>query len=118
MRVETEPFGNIPLDTLIVAGIGLPIEPSTPDLLDFVRQAQRQCRRVAAQCTGAFVLAEAGLLDGRHATTHWRYARELQARFPKVKVDEDRPLMSPNDPKRTFEQRERRVGRSLCSRLN
>src|SRR6478609_9988480 len=90
MRVETEPFGNVPLDTLIVAGIGLPIELSTPDLLDFVRQAQRQCRRVAAQCTGAFVLAEAGLLDGRHATTHWRYARELQARFPKVKVDEDR----------------------------
>jgi len=90
MRVETEPFGNISLDTLIVAGIGLPSEPSTPDLVDFVRQAQRQCRRVAAQCTGAFVLAEAGLLDGRHATTHWRYARELQARFPKVKVDEDR----------------------------
>jgi transcriptional regulator GlxA family with amidase domain len=45
---------------------------------------------VAATCTGALVLAEAGLLDGRRATTHWNAARALQARFPKVKVEEDR----------------------------
>src|SRR6202040_2739737 len=49
-----------------------------------------RCRRVAATCTGAFVLAEAGLLDGRRATTHWSRARDLQARFPKVKVEADR----------------------------
>jgi transcriptional regulator GlxA family with amidase domain len=47
-------------------------------------------RRVAATCTGAFILAEAGLLDGRHATTHWYHARDLQARYPKIKVEEDR----------------------------
>ncbi|MET0445173.1 MAG: helix-turn-helix domain-containing protein, partial [Pseudorhodoplanes sp.] len=41
-------------------------------------------------CTGAFVLAEAGLLDGRRATTHWFYARELATRFPGIKVEEDR----------------------------
>jgi transcriptional regulator GlxA family with amidase domain len=46
--------------------------------------------RVAATCTGAFILAEAGLLDGRRATTHWNSARDLRARFPKVKVEEDR----------------------------
>ena len=49
-----------------------------------------RCRRVASTCVGAFVLAEAGLLDGRRATTHWHRARELQARFPNVKVEEDR----------------------------
>jgi len=55
-----------------------------------LRQAPERCRRVAATCTSAFILAEAGLLDGRRATTHWSRARDLQARFPKVKVEEDR----------------------------
>jgi len=47
-------------------------------------------RRIASICTGAFVLAEAGLLNGRRATTHWLLARELQNRFPEVTVEEDR----------------------------
>jgi transcriptional regulator GlxA family with amidase domain len=63
---------------------------STPGLIEFLRQAPERSRRVAATCTSAFILAEAGLLDGRHATTHWSRARDLQARFPKVKVEEDR----------------------------
>jgi transcriptional regulator GlxA family with amidase domain len=50
----------------------------------------RMARRVASTCTGAFTLAEAGVLDGRRATTHWRFARDLQARYPKLKVEEDR----------------------------
>src|SRR6201999_2875246 len=64
--------------------------PSTPGLIAFIKSALKRHRRIAAVCTGAFVLAEAGLLDGRHATTHWLHARDLQKQFPKVKMDEDR----------------------------
>ena len=87
ISVTTEPFDGTNFDTLIV---GRGTEPPTPGLIEFVRQAFERCRRVAATCLGAFVLAEAGLLDGRRATTHWRRARDLQAQFPKVKVEEDR----------------------------
>ena len=89
MSVVAEPFDDTNFDTLIVGG-GTVVEPSTPGLIEFVRQALGRYRRVAAICIGAFTLAEAGLLDGRRATTHWYHARELQARFPKVKMEEDR----------------------------
>lgn len=87
--VETEAFGEKVFDTVII-GAGAQIEPSTSVLLDFVRRAMRTSRRVAAPCTGAFILAEAGVLEGRRATTHWFFARELQKRFPGLKVEEDR----------------------------
>jgi len=86
VSVATDPFDDGSFDTLIVGG---GTEPLTPGLIQFVRQALGRHRRVAATCTGAFILAEAGLLDGRRATTHWNHARHLQARFPKVKVEED-----------------------------
>jgi transcriptional regulator GlxA family with amidase domain len=89
VSVATQPFDDTNFDTLIV-GASSDNEPSTPGLIKFVRQALGQCRRVAATCIGTFILAEAGLLDGRRATTHWNAARTLQARFPKVKVEEDR----------------------------
>jgi transcriptional regulator GlxA family with amidase domain len=89
VRVETEPFDQRNFDTLIVGGSSV-IGAVTPGVIKFLRQALRRSRRVAATCVGAFVLAEAGLLDGRRATTHWNRARDLQARFPNVKVEEDR----------------------------
>jgi transcriptional regulator GlxA family with amidase domain len=89
MSIAAERFDNANLDTLIVGG-GTVIEPSTPGLIEFLRQGLGRYRRIAATCTGAFVLAEAGLLDGRRATTHWYHARDLQARYPKIKMEEDR----------------------------
>ena len=87
--LATEPFNNANLDTLMVGGSAV-VGSLTPGVIHFLRQALKRSRRVAATCTGAFILAEAGLLDGRRATTHWHRARDLQARFPKVKVEEDR----------------------------
>ncbi|HEY4386285.1 MAG TPA: DJ-1/PfpI family protein, partial [Ktedonobacteraceae bacterium] len=75
-------------DTIIV--------PSSPrfrtttapdDLLEALRAAYQRGTRVISFCTGAFLLAAAGLLDGRRATTHWAWATELAARYPKVQVN-------------------------------
>ncbi|OCO98419.1 MULTISPECIES: GlxA family transcriptional regulator [unclassified Ensifer] len=87
--VLTKAFDDTIYDT-VMFGAGTEIEPVTPGLVAFARHALEVSRRVAAPCTGAFVLAESGLLDGRRATTHWVFARQLQERFPDVKVEEDR----------------------------
>src|ERR1700749_3053996 len=89
LMLETEIFTDKPFDTLVVGGATV-IAPSTPGLIEFVRDAPKRHRRVAAVCTGAFVLAEAGLLDGRRATTHWMHARELQKAYPKARMEEAR----------------------------
>jgi transcriptional regulator GlxA family with amidase domain len=89
VTVETASLDATAYDALVVAG-GLRPGPVSARLLELIRDAAGRARRVVATCTGAFVLAEAGLLDGRRATTHWLYGRELAARFPAVKVEEDR----------------------------
>lgn len=87
--IATEPFGDHRYDTLIVAGALVP-EKSTPGFINFLRAASLASRRTASICTGAFVLGETGLLDGRRVTTHWCGARNLQRMYPKAKVEEDR----------------------------
>lgn len=89
IEVVTEPFDDRNFDTLIVGGSAF-IESLTPGVIKFIRQAMGRYRRVAATCTGAFILAESDLFDGRRATTHCNRAWDLQAKFPKVKVEEDR----------------------------
>ncbi|WP_435220340.1 helix-turn-helix domain-containing protein [Streptomyces sp. Tue6028] len=76
-------------DTVIVPGWSdIDVDPPT-ELVDVVREAHEAGARVASLCTGAFVLAAAGLLDGKRATTHWAHTRELATRYPKVEVDPD-----------------------------
>jgi transcriptional regulator GlxA family with amidase domain len=78
------------LDTLLIAG-GEGVAAATADtqLIDWVRERAKQARRTASVCTGAFLLAASGLLDGRRAVTHWAFCAELARRFPSVRVEPD-----------------------------
>jgi transcriptional regulator GlxA family with amidase domain len=79
-----------PSDTLIIVGpYGEPDRPSE-DVTRWLRQQAMQSRRYGSTCTGVFLLAHAGLLSGRRATTHWQYADRLAAEFPDIHVEPDR----------------------------
>jgi AraC family transcriptional activator FtrA len=74
-------------DTVLVPGVPDVDRPVDPALLEALRRAYRRGARIVSFCTGAFVLAEAGLLDGRPATTHWAEADAFRAKFPGVRLD-------------------------------
>ncbi|WP_182058248.1 GlxA family transcriptional regulator [Pantoea sp. ME81] len=73
-------------DTIMITGRGDSVEEGNM-VVDFIRLAAPQARRVVSICGGAMLLAEAGLLDGRRATSHWRLLETLQTRFPRVQVE-------------------------------
>lgn len=76
-------------NTIVIPGWRNVDEPPPAGLLSDLRTAYRRGARVVSICSGVFVLAAAGLLDGKRATTHWRYAERLAERFPKVLVEPD-----------------------------
>ncbi|BCK56691.1 AraC family transcriptional regulator [Nocardia wallacei] len=77
-------------DTVVIPGSELPpAKFMTPEVLAAARHLSWNTRRLASICSGAFVLAELGLLDGRRATTHWKFAADLGRRYPEVTVDAD-----------------------------
>jgi transcriptional regulator GlxA family with amidase domain len=79
-----------PCDTLIVTGPhGVPDRPSE-ETTQWLREQALHARRYGSTCTGAFLLAQAGLLTGRRATTHWQYAERLAADYPDIRVEPDR----------------------------
>lgn len=76
-------------DTVIVPGVADVRGPVSPALVEALRAARARGARIVSICSGAFALAAAGLLDGRTATTHWKYADLLAERYPEVRVDAD-----------------------------
>jgi len=89
--VPTVPLAEVgPVDTLLLLAGLLPPPRQDEATLDTLRTMARESRRVAGLCTGAFLLGQMGLLDGRRATTHWSYARQMREDFPNVRVEDDR----------------------------
>jgi len=79
-----------PLDTFIVpGGRGLRETEANARIVAWLQAHARDCRRIASVCTGIYGLAPSGLLDGRRVTTHWRFARDVAQRFPKLQVDDN-----------------------------
>jgi transcriptional regulator GlxA family with amidase domain len=91
VQLMAEPLIRDPLDTLIIAGgLGISEASACAKTLAYIRTAAGRARRIASVCSGTFVLAAAGLLDGRRATTHWARSAELARTYPRVRVEPDR----------------------------
>lgn len=90
-RMIAEPLSDQTFDTILIAG-GEGTRPAALDrtLISWVQRQSAAARRTASICSGAYVLAQAGLLDGKRATTHWVRSVDFARRYPKVKVEADR----------------------------
>lgn len=90
--VDSEQLSDETLvDSWLVAGVLSPVEePASPAVIHFLQTSARKARRIAGICTGAFVLAQAGLLAQKRATTHWAHSRSFTTLHPGVQLEDDR----------------------------
>jgi transcriptional regulator GlxA family with amidase domain len=90
VSVNTVALRRADIDTLVaIGGLGAVAASQSASMISLVRKVAPRARRVASVCSGAFLLARAGLLDGRRATTHWEYANKFQQDFPRVRMECD-----------------------------
>ena len=78
-----------PVDTLIIAGFSMLLLEKGERFFQWLKDIYPKVNRICSVCLGAYALAEAGILDGKQATTHWEYSQQFQQRYPRVKVDTD-----------------------------
>jgi transcriptional regulator GlxA family with amidase domain len=78
-----------PIDTVIIGGFFMPLLQNGDRFFNWLKAVYPKVNRIASICVGAYALAEAGILDGKQATTHWEYSQQFQQRYPQVKVDTD-----------------------------
>ncbi len=76
-----------PVDTLIIAGFPMNLLESSTSFFQWLRMIYPQVRRMCSVCSGVYALAEAGILDGKQATTHWQYGQRFQQQYPQVNID-------------------------------
>ncbi len=91
VSMMADPLHDGPFDTVIVAGgDGTRVAANDPETKAWIQAASAKARRTASICSGAYILAEVGLLDGKRATTHWQRSADFAKRYPQVTLEPDR----------------------------
>lgn len=98
VRLAAELLDEAPIDTIVVAGgDGTRSLPELTRIVAWLRRVAPAARRVTSVCSGAYLLAEAGLLDGKRATTHWGRSDDFARRYPKIRLEADRIFIRDGD---------------------
>jgi transcriptional regulator GlxA family with amidase domain len=91
VRMLAQPLDEAPYDSIVVSGgNGTRALPDLVEPIAWLRRRAADVRRIASVCSGAYLLAEAGLLDGKRATTHWSRCDDFARRYPKIRTEADR----------------------------
>ena len=85
-EVKVHEIGR-PIDTLIIAGFPMAMLHTSEGFIRWLRDTYPKVRRICSVCVGTYALAEAGILEGKHVTTHWQFSQDFQHRYPGIKVD-------------------------------